>query len=279
MVRPKDLNPYLSPRAFYGAELRRLREEAELSQDALGERAFCSGTYIGQFETAERRPQMDMSKLFDEIFGTGEHLQRLCRLAHEAEKHPDYYATVAELEKHAETYSIFTQLHLPGLVQTEEYIRALTRSAHPFATAEEIEKRVSGRVDQQKMILSDATAPELWFTVHEAALRLPMGGPELMRRQLDRIVALGRDHHRVLLQVMPFSAGPNPLIHGTVVLLTFPDAPPVAYTEGSFSGQLIEEPTLVAQYFRAYDHLRAIALPPGPSLKLIESVAKDLWTP
>ncbi|GAB2893519.1 helix-turn-helix domain-containing protein [Streptomyces mayteni] len=278
MVRPKDLNPYLSPRTFYGAELRRLREDADLSQDALGERAFCSGTYIGQFETAERRPQLDMSKLFDDIFGTGEHLQRLCKLAHEAEKHPDYFATAAELEKHAETFCEFTGMHIPGLLQTEEYARTLTRSSHPFAPQEEVEKRVTARTERQR-ILNDPTAPELWFIVHEAALRLPMDGPELMRAQLDRLAALGRDHHRVMLQVLPFSAGPHPLLYNTVILMTFADSPSVTYTEGAYSGQLIEEPALVARYFKAYDHLRAIALPPETSLALIESLAKDLWTP
>ena len=279
MVRPKDLNPYLSPRTFYGAELRRLREDAELSQDALGKRAFCSGTYIGQFEVADRRPQLDMSKLFDEIFGTGEHMQRLCRLAHESEKgHADYYAGVAELEKHAATISVAIQMLVPGPLQTEDYARALVRSAHPCDPGEAVEERVTARLDRQRM-LEDPTAPELWFTIHEAALRLPMGGPALMRQQLDRVLELGHDHHRVVVQVMPFSAGPHPFLHSTAVLMTFQDAPPTYYTESDYSGQLIEEPALVTRYFRAYDHLRAAALSPKASLALIESTAKELWTP
>ena len=69
MTQPRHLDPYTSPRAFYGAELRRLREAAGLSQEQLGERIFCSGTYVGQFESATRRPQRDLSKLLDEVLG------------------------------------------------------------------------------------------------------------------------------------------------------------------------------------------------------------------
>ncbi|MDT0318305.1 helix-turn-helix domain-containing protein [Streptomyces millisiae] len=277
MVHPKELNPYLSPRAFYGGELRRLREGAGFSQDVLGKRVFCSGTYIGQFETAERRPQLEMSKLFDEIFGTGEHFQRLCKLVHECEKgHAHYYAAVIELTKNAQTICESTQLLVPGTLQTEDYARALVRAAHPYDPDEAVEKRVKARLDRQRM-LEDPTAPELWFTIHEAAFRLPMGGPELMRRQLDRLLELGHDHHRVVLQVMPFSAGPHPFLHGSAALMTFPDAPPTYYAESDYSGQLIEEPALVTQYFRAYDHLRAAALSPKASLALIGNIANDLW--
>lgn len=71
MTQAKDVDPYVSPRSFYGAELRRLREENRLSQEQLGERVFCSGAYIGQFEAAKRRPQQDMSRLLDGVLGSG----------------------------------------------------------------------------------------------------------------------------------------------------------------------------------------------------------------
>ena len=118
MTQPKALDPYTSPRTFYGAELRRLREQSGLTQDQLGERVFCSGTYIGQFESAVRRPQGDVSKLFDEVMGSDKHLQRLCRLARQS-KHPDYFADAAELEKLATTISEYAPMLVPGLLQTE----------------------------------------------------------------------------------------------------------------------------------------------------------------
>ncbi|MEU5716741.1 helix-turn-helix transcriptional regulator [Streptomyces sp. NPDC020403] len=84
MPLSKDLAPYANPRAFYGAELRRLRDAAGLSQNELGERAFCSGTYIGLFEAAERRPQVDLSQRFGELLCSGGHLQRLSLLARQS---------------------------------------------------------------------------------------------------------------------------------------------------------------------------------------------------
>ncbi|MFB7212175.1 multiprotein-bridging factor 1 family protein [Streptomyces sp. NPDC056255] len=98
MPQPKDLDPYADARSFYGSELRRLREAAGMSQTELGDRVFCSGTYIGLFEMAERRPQEDMSRAFDELLGSGKHLQRLCRLARKS-KVAGYFADAAELEK------------------------------------------------------------------------------------------------------------------------------------------------------------------------------------
>ena len=209
MAQPKRLDPYTSPRAFYGAELRRLREKAGLSQDQLGERVFCSGTYVGQFESAVRRPQADLSRLFDEVLGSGEHIQRLCRLAR-ASKHPDYFADAAELEKQATTISEYAPMLVPGLLQTEAYARGLTRATLPFAPEDEVEEHVSARMDRARL-LEHPTAPELWAIVHEAALRLPVESASVMREQFDRLWEFGRGHTRVVVQIVPFSAGPHPL--------------------------------------------------------------------
>jgi transcriptional regulator with XRE-family HTH domain len=136
MTQPKHLDPYTSPRAFYGAELRRLREAAGLSQEQLGERVFCSGTYVGQFESATRRPQPEVSKLFDDVLGSGKHFQRLCELARRS-KHPEYFADAAELEKLAKTISEYAPMLVPGRLQTEAYARALTRATLPLTPQEE----------------------------------------------------------------------------------------------------------------------------------------------
>lgn len=277
MTQPKELDPYTSPRAFYGAELRRLREKAGLSQEQLGERVFCSGTYVGQFESAVRRPQTDVSKQFDEVLGSGEHIQRLCRLARQS-KHPDYFADAAELEKLATTISEYAPMLVPGLLQTEAYARALTRAALPFAREEEVEEHVSTRMERAHR-LQDPTAPELWAIIHEAALRVPVGGASVMCEQLSLLAELAEGRSRVVVQVVPFSAGPHPLMYGTTILMTFADAPSVAYTEGAHTGQLIDEPPLVAKFQRSYDHARAAALSPKASLPLIASVMKGYSTP
>lgn len=275
MTQPRHLDPYTSPRAFYGAELRRLREAAGLSQEQLGERIFCSGTYVGQFESATRRPQRDLSKLLDEVLGSGGHFQRLCELARQS-KHAEYFADAAELEKLAKTISEYAPMLVPGLLQTEAYARALIRATLPLASQEEVDGYVRARMDRQRL-LDHPTTPQLWAVLHETVLRVPMGGASVMREQLRHIAGLARAR-RLLVQVLPFAATAHALLNGMASLMTFCDAPPVVYTEGSHIGQLIDETALVARYQASYDLARAAALSPAASLKLIESVAEDYAT-
>ncbi|MZE77513.1 helix-turn-helix domain-containing protein [Streptomyces xinghaiensis] len=273
----ENLDPYSSPKTFFGAELRRLREAAGLTQHQLGERVFCSRDYISRFESASRRPQPEVSRLLDEVLGTGEHLQRLCRLAR-LSKHPDYFADAADLERHATAISDFSPMLVPGLLQTAAYARALTTAAQPFAPPDEIEDHVTARMERGRL-LDGPTPPELWTIIHQAALRVQIGSNEIMRDQLVHLADLSRNHHRVKVQVLPDSAGEQTFMNGLVCLMAFDDAPPVAYTEGAYTGQLIDEPRLVAQYRRAYDLVRAAALSPKASLALIESAAKEHATP
>ncbi|MDF4251129.1 helix-turn-helix transcriptional regulator [Streptomyces sp. WMMB303] len=272
MTEQRELDPYTSPKAFYGAEVRREREERGWSQDSLGKRVFCSGTYIGQLEAATRRPQPDLSELLDKAFGTGTYFQRLCRLARKS-KHADYFADAAELEQRAKTISEYAPMLVPGLLQTEAYARALMKTVSPYASMDEIEQNVRVRMDRQE-ILKNSTGPMLWEIVHEAALRVPVGGPDVMRNQLSWLVEVGRSP-RAVVQVHPYSAGPHMLMLGVFSFMTFADAPPLVYSEGPHSGQLVEEPAVVERYQATYDLARAAALPPEASLTLIESVAED----
>lgn len=276
MTQPKNLDPYTSPRAFYGAELRRLREEASWSQEQLGERVFCSGTYIGQFESATRRPQLDVSKRLDGVLGSGEHLQRLCELARKS-KHADYFADAAELEKLAKTISEYSSMLVPGLLQTEAYSRALMEAVAPHLSDAEIEEQVSVRMERARL-LDNPTTPQLWEIVHETALRMQVGGPDVMREQMQHLARLARTR-RAVIQVLPTSAGPHVFMMGMVSLMTFADAPPVAYVEGPYTGQLIDEPALVERHQAAYDLARAAALSPAASLALIDSAAEEYSTP
>ncbi|MBT2396444.1 helix-turn-helix transcriptional regulator [Streptomyces sp. ISL-100] len=276
MTQPKHLDPYASPRTFYGAELRRLREEATWSQEQLGERVFCSGTYIGQFESATRRPQPDLSKQLDGVLGSGEHLQRLCTLARKS-KHAEYFADAAELEKLAKTISEYSSMLVPGLLQTEAYARAQMQATEPYLSDAEIEERVGARMERAQL-LNDPATPQLWEIIHEAALHMQVGGPDVMRKQLEHLAQVARTR-RVVIQVLPNSAGPHIFMMGMVSLMTFTDAPPVAYVEGPYTGQLVDEPALVERHQASYDLARAAALSPAASLALIESAAEEHSTP
>lgn len=273
MPLPKDLDPYADPRAFYGAELRRLREAAGLSQNELGERAFCSGTYIGLFEAAERRPQEEISHALDGLLGSGEHLQRLCRLARQS-KVAEYFADAAELEMRATSICEYAPMLVPGVLQTREYARAVTRASQRLASEATVEGQVSARMERAGILLRD-TPPTFWAILHEAALRVPVGGSDIMSAQLTCLIESARTCPHVIIQVLPFDAGMHPFMNTMVSLMSFADAPPAVYTEGAYSGQLTEEPGLVADVQAAYDLARAMALSPEASQALLVSAAKE----
>uniref|UniRef100_A0AAU2V6A2 Helix-turn-helix transcriptional regulator n=1 Tax=Streptomyces sp. NBC_00003 TaxID=2903608 RepID=A0AAU2V6A2_9ACTN len=272
-MRPKDLNPWDSPRAFYGTELRRKREAAGLSQEELGALVFCSGAYIGLMESATRRPTREMAKLLDAALHTDGILTRMCEAMEQASQHAEYFRLAAELEAMASAICEYAPMIVPGLLQTPDYTRALIRASRPFASEEFIDKSIATRRERAQL-LDTADTPELWFIVHEMVLRAAVGGTEVMRAQLAHIVEL-IERHRILMQVIPLSAGAHPLMHGMFALMSFTDAPPVVYTESAYSGQLLDSPTLVASYLKAYDLGRAAALPPKASLEMFKAVMED----
>ncbi|WP_026151541.1 helix-turn-helix domain-containing protein [Streptomyces prunicolor] len=258
---------------FFGTELRRRREDMGLSQAQLGALVFVSGTYIGQFEQAIRKPQMELAIRFDEILKTDGIFERLCLGLINDRRYADYFAKAAELEALATKICDFAPTVVPGLLQTAEYARAVTLATNPLATEEYIEEKVSGRMDRAR-ILKDATRSVYWVILHENVVRIPVGGPECMARQLDHIATLVRER-TVLMQVLPCAAGAFAVMNGTLTLMEFDDAPPTAYTEAVYSGNLLDDPAVVKRAYAAYDLLRAAALSPEASLALIESAAED----
>ena len=270
--QPKDVDPSSSPKAFFGAELRRAREAAGLSQEKLGEHVFCSGSYIGQIEMATRKPQPDLAERIDAVLGTGGLFTRMCAMVN-TKRLAEYFAEVAELEATAVTIGEYAPTLVPGLLQTKGYARAVFRAAQPFSSAEEIDDQVATRIERAR-VLQAPTPPLLWAILDESVIRRPVGGPAVMREQLTHIAELAH-RSRVLVQVLPYSVGAHAMLESMVSLMTFTDAPDVAYVEGLQTGQLLDSPALVARCRLSYDLARAAALPPEASLALIESAAED----
>ncbi|MFJ8729995.1 Scr1 family TA system antitoxin-like transcriptional regulator [Streptomyces bauhiniae] len=258
---------------FFGTELKRRREEAGLTQTELGAKVFVSGGYIGQFEQAIRKPQLDVAQRIDQVLGTDGIFERLCRKLIDDPRYADYFAQVVELERLATLICEFAPTVVPGLLQTKEYARAVTIAANPFQADEHVDEIVTARLERS-LILSDATRPEYWVALHENVLRSPVGGPTAMAAQLDHIASLMRAR-TAIVTVIPYEAGAHAAMNGSLKLMEFEDAPPVAYTETSFSGTLVDVPAVVKRAQRAYDLLRVATLSPEASLTLIVSAAED----
>ncbi|MFG2627993.1 helix-turn-helix domain-containing protein [Streptomyces sp. NPDC048473] len=272
MPGPKKLDPSSSPRALLGAELRHRREGKGLSQEDLGLPLFVSGSFIGQLESGTRRMQVDQAQKLDEILKADGFFARNC-VALKKSKYPDHFAEAAEAEAVAKRIKEYAPLLIPGLLQTEAYARAVFRAYQPTAPEEEIDSLVAARLERGQL-LDDPTTPMLWTVLDEAVLRRCSGGPAAMEEALRHIAALIR-RHRIIVQVIPFSEGAHAAMDGGLKLMSFSDAPPLAYLDGLGSGQLLDEPGPVARYELTYDLLAASALSPELSLALIESVAED----
>jgi transcriptional regulator with XRE-family HTH domain len=258
---------------FFGSELKRQRERAGLTQDQLGERVYCSGSYIGQFEAAIRKPQLDLAQRFDQELKTNDLFAHMCEELINSSPYAEYFADMAELQPLALTISELSLVLVPGLLQTADYARAIFRANWPFAQAETIDAMVQLRMNRAHL-LDGPTAPLLWVIIDESVIRRPVGSPTVMTAQLEHM-ATEVERTRALVQVIPYSSGAHSMMEGNITLMTFTDAPPLAYVESPHIGQVLDDPALVARCMASYDLARASALPPEASVALIRSAAKE----
>ncbi|MEV6261106.1 helix-turn-helix transcriptional regulator [Streptomyces sp. NPDC051784] len=272
MPGPKKLDPSSSPRALLGAELRHRREAAGLSQEDLGAPLFVSGSFVGQLEAGTRRMQLDQAQKLDDVLGAAGFFVRNCAALKQS-KYPDHFAEAAEAEREATVIKEYAPLLIPGLLQTEAYARAVFRAYQPTATEDVINALVAARLERAQ-ILADPTTPLLWVVLDEAVLRREAGGRSVMAEALLHMLTLARQH-RVILQVLPFSAGAHMALQGSLKLMFFPEAPALAYLQGLGTGQLQDDPATVRHHELTYDLVAAGALSPGASLALLESMAED----
>nr|WP_237419472.1 helix-turn-helix transcriptional regulator [Kitasatospora sp. SID7827] len=259
--------------ALFGSELRRIRAEANLSQDALGEVLGYTGSLVGQIETAKRSPTQEFAERLDGALATGGLFGRLWPHVGRG-PYPDYFRTYADLEPRASEIIGYGGFLIPGLAQTEGYMRAVFHAALPLAPEADIEAKVQARRARQE-ILSGPTRPVLWWLIDEAAIRRPVGGYAVMAGQLRHLAALVRSRVAVV-QVLEQRCGAHAALEGALTLMSFADSSPdVAYIEGPHVGMLVESMEQVRKVRLTYDLARADALSPEASLALVDKVAEE----
>ncbi|MEU9195191.1 helix-turn-helix domain-containing protein [Streptomyces hundungensis] len=275
MPSRKDTDASANVPSFYGAELRYKREAAGLTLEQLAEGSFRGVPFLSQIERGERRMPLDLAKHVDERLGTDGFFQRRCEDARRARQsgHAEYFADVAEMERGAETIEEWAPTVVPGLLQTQLYAAKVIQTGLPWLPQSTVEEQLRGRMDRTALWERE-NPPAFWAILHESLINKPLLPVLEMAEQLEHIVDVVTSA-RGILQVLPETVAGHPLMMGMVKFMTFPDAPPVAYTEGVHSGQLIDFPGLVKDYRRSYDLLRAAALPPEVSLSLLRGAAED----
>lgn len=271
MSRSQDPDVPLSPGEFYGQEIQRRRELMGLTQAKLGELIVMSPQMIAHFEAGRRKPRLDDAKRLDQVLGSDGFFHRMRRTLDEA-RFADHFTTAAELERLATVIKCYGASLVPGLLQIDDYTRAVFRAGIVNPTERDVEKLVANRLERAR-ILEDPDGPCLWALVDEHVLRRPVGGPAAMAAQLRHIADL-TCRGRVRTHVIPFSAGAHALLESMIVLMRFADAPPVAYVEGVQTGRVLDDPSVVDKCQSAYDLALGDALSAQESLALIAEVVE-----
>ncbi|MFE0508953.1 helix-turn-helix domain-containing protein [Streptomyces sp. NPDC058964] len=269
-MRSRELDPSASPLDYYGYELRRAREAAGLTLARLGSAVFCTGSLIGQIETAARVPQRDFSERLDAALGTDGLFSRLVGLVLRNQL-PSWFQPFAELEAKATYISTYQCQLVYGLLQTEAYARAVLS----VEQAERLDEMVAARLERQR-ILKGEHPPVLWVVLDEAVLYRAVGSHEVMREQLIHLLELfGKPW--VELQVLPFSAGQHTGMMGSFTLLRFDDHPDLYYSESYDSGHMTANPQQIRGRSVGYARLQAEALSPRESAALIARVVEERY--
>ncbi|MGP9021046.1 helix-turn-helix domain-containing protein [Streptomyces sp. BR1] len=270
MVHVNVLDPSASPLDYYGYELRRYREAVGLTQKQLGAIISYTGSLIGQIETARKLPTSDFSERADIALGTGGLLSRLLPLVLRSQL-PAWFQQVAELESRAiEIYTFQTNM-VHGLLQTKAYARAVLGTVDTV----KLDDRTAVRLARQR-ILEKPKPPVLWTILSEAALHQDIGGPDVMRDQLARLLSYQNKRH-VNIQVLPYEVGAHAGLTGSFTLFRFADDPAIVYTEGYGMGHPTANPETVKDCSLRYDHLQAAALSLRDSAELIQRVMEERY--
>ncbi|MCE7001259.1 helix-turn-helix domain-containing protein [Kibdelosporangium philippinense] len=266
------------------SELRRLRETAKLTIEEVGEKLECSASKISRIETGHvgvtPRDARDLLELYDVA---PDRLEALVQLSREARKKGWWHAynevftgAFVGLESDATSLRAFQALLVPGLLQTEDYIRTVMRSIRPDWTEAEVERRVVARMERQRL-LTDPEPPNYWAIIDEAVLRRTVGGARVMHGQLLRLCELAALPN-VTIQVVPFEAGAHSSMEGPFLILGFPEQmdPDVVYVDTTTGGVYLEEQADVQRYTLMFDHLRASAASPDDSVHMVSQTAERL---
>jgi transcriptional regulator with XRE-family HTH domain len=271
------------------AELRRLRAKAELTREEVTERTGINAATLYRIETVQARPQRRTLMALLDLYGVAhEDRAEWLDLARQSAEQswlqsfpsdlPEAYTTFILFESEATTLLNYEALFIPGLLQTEDYARAMYRGAAPTATKDELSHLVEARMSRQA-VLTRETPLRLWTIVDEAAVHRPVGGPDVMAAQLDHLAEAATELPHVTLQVIPYDVGAHPGMAASFAVLQFGGEPPtgdVVYHESQTGDLFFENETDVRRFTAIFEHLRAMALPPEQSAKLLLRIARGM---
>lgn len=273
-------------RRMLSIELRKLREEADLTQTQVTTLLEWSQGKLARMEQDKwQRPDLHDIRLLMDTYGVTDETYReeLLTWAREGRQrgwwHPhkkllgEQYSTYIGLEAEADTVLTFSALMVPGLLQTADYARAIIQGWQTEIDDAATGRRVEIRTRRQETLTREQDPLRLWAVIDEATLHREVGSPEIMRAQMGHLLEIA-ELPRVTLQVIPFSAGAHPGAAGPFSVLQFSDLAPEAVYVENLAGELyVEQPEQVEEFRRGFRQLTAVALSPTATIRRIAEQA------
>ncbi|WP_255598039.1 helix-turn-helix transcriptional regulator [Micromonospora sp. RL09-050-HVF-A] len=269
--------------------MRRLREASGVTREGAGWEIRSSESKISRMELGRVGfKERDVADLLT-LYGVTAAADRdaLLKLARDANSPgwwhrygdvlPTWFQSYLGLEAAAALIRSYEVQFVPGLLQTPEYARAVVLLGHRGAAVEEVDRRVELRVQRQQ-VLHRPDPPQLWAVIDEAALRRPIGGPQVMRGQLTALIEATRSPH-VRLQVIPFDAGGHAAAGGAFTILRFgdDDLPDIVYIEQLTSALYLDKREDLDYYAAAMERLCVEATPPERTPEVLARLRDELY--
>ena len=275
-------------RMMLGSQLRKLREAKGITREEAGYLIRASESKISRMELGrvsfKERDVIDLLAMYG-VDDDGDRVA-LVALARDANSPgwwhkysdvlPDWFSVYVGLEEAASLLRVYEVQFIPGLLQTTGYTRAIVERGQPGAPAKEIERRVLLRAARQEMLAKPGT-PRLWTVIDEAALRRPIGGPAVMRAQLERLIE-ATEEPGITVQVVPFGSGGHAAEGGAFTIMRFPETelPDVVYVEQLTSALYLDKREDVEKYSEVMDQLSVESEPPERTADMLgEIIARD----
>ena len=275
-------------RMLVGARLRRLRTELGLTREEAAQAIRASEWKIHRLENGQvgfkDRDIIDLLRRY-QVTDPAE-VAEFLTLAREANtpgwwQHygdvlPSWFRTYVDLEQAATLIRSYEGQFVPGLLQTDDYMRAVVHGAHLEESGEEVGRRVRLRMARQ-ILLTREDPPRLWAVVDEAALRRPVGGREVMRGQLERLIEATKLPN-VTLQILPFASGAHAAMGSAFSILRFADReiPDIVYLEHLTNAVYLDRRNEVEKYLDAMELLCVDSEPPARTVELLERILREL---
>jgi hypothetical protein len=274
-------------RMILSRQLQALREKAGLSYLEAGEAIYSSEWTIRRMERSEGglKPLTLKSLLMAYGITDKSEIDVFLALARQAgtpgwwhsydDILPAWFRTAVGLEEAATLIRAYEPQVIPGLLQTQGYIRAITAASFPAATDDFSERAVALRLARQQL-LHRPDPPRYWVVLDETALRRPIGSRHVMRDQIEHLIQAAQ-RPGITLQVIPFTAGWHPALYGMFWIFRFPDdqLPDIVYSEALTGANYLSKPEETARYTEALDRMCAQAATPAHTITILRDIMKE----